>query len=84
MAPALASREPRRGCGRKNHFYFACLVSSKERLRMTDTTMMTPLESAARQGAEAVSRFPSDSDDKERRALKAALHAAELRREFRR
>jgi hypothetical protein len=51
---------------------------------MTDTTMMTPLESAARQGAEAVSRFPSDSDDKERRALKAALHAAELRREFRR
>jgi hypothetical protein len=49
---------------------------------MSETTM-TPLGSVARQGAEAMSRFPSDSDDdKERRALKAALHVAELRPEF--
>jgi hypothetical protein len=49
---------------------------------MTET-MMTPLESVAQQGAEARSRFPSGGDDdKERRALKAALHVAELKREF--
>jgi hypothetical protein len=49
---------------------------------VTDT-MMTPLEAMARQGAEAMSRFPGDGDDdKERRALKAALHVAELRGEF--
>jgi hypothetical protein len=43
----------------------------------------TPLEFATRQGADAVSRFPSSSyEDKERRALKAALHIAELRNEF--
>jgi hypothetical protein len=48
---------------------------------MTETTV--PLLKAARLGAEARSRFPSDSDDdKERRALKAALNVAELRDEF--
>jgi hypothetical protein len=45
--------------------------------------MTSPLREAARQGAEAMSRFPRDSDeDKERRALKAALHVSELRGEF--
>jgi hypothetical protein len=49
---------------------------------MTET-MMTPLESVAQQGAEARSRFPGESDDdKERRALKAALQVAELKGEF--
>jgi hypothetical protein len=49
---------------------------------MTET-MVTPLESVAQQGAEARSRFPGDSDDdKERRALKAALQVAELKGEF--
>ena len=48
---------------------------------MSETTV--PLLKAARLGAEARSRFPSDSDDdKERRALKAALNVAELRDEF--
>ena len=43
----------------------------------------TPFEFAVRQGADAKSRFPTDSyEDKERRALKAALHVAELRNEF--
>ena len=47
----------------------------EERLPTTETTV--PLLKAARQGAEARSRFPSDSDDdKERRAL------TELRDEF--
>jgi hypothetical protein len=43
----------------------------------------TPLEFATRQGAAAMSRFPTDSyGDKQRRALSAALHIAELKREF--
>ena len=43
----------------------------------------TPLEFVVRQGADARSRFPSDSyEDKKRRALKAALHVVELKREF--
>ena len=51
---------------------------------MTDTTMMTsPLREAARQGAQAMSRFPGDGDDnKERRALQAAFHVAGLKGEF--
>lgn len=50
---------------------------------MTNTTMTSPLREATRQGAEARSRFPGDSDDdKERRALKAALHVAEIKHEF--
>jgi hypothetical protein len=49
----------------------------------TETTMTSPLREAARQGAEALARFPGDGDDdKERRALKAALHVAELMGEF--
>jgi hypothetical protein len=43
----------------------------------------TPLEFATRQGADAMARFPTSShEDKERRALKAALHVAELKREL--
>jgi hypothetical protein len=46
-------------------------------------TMTLPLREAARQGAAAMARFPGDSDDdKERRALQAALHVAELKNEF--
>jgi hypothetical protein len=56
----------------------------EEGLPMTDTTMMTsPLREAARQGAQAMSRFPGDGDDnKERRALQAAFHVAGLKGEF--
>jgi hypothetical protein len=58
------------------------MALEKKGLPMTETTTAL-LEIAARQGTEAMSRFPSDSDDdKERRALKAALQVAELEREF--
>jgi hypothetical protein len=58
------------------------MALEKKGLPMTET-MMTPFASVTRQDAEAMSRFPSDGDDdKERRALKAALHVAELRRGF--
>ena len=50
---------------------------------MTQTMMTSPLREATRQGADAMARFPGDSDeDKERRALKAALHVAEIKHEF--
>ena len=46
---------------------------------MTETTITSPLREATRQGAKAMSQFPGDSDDaKERRALQAALHVAEI------
>lgn len=50
---------------------------------MTSTVTTSPLREAARQGAVAMSHFPGDDNAaKERRALKAALHAIELKREF--
>ena len=85
VAPAIASRTPRRGCGRTNHFFGADLACKKERLPMTETseTMTSPLREATRRAADAMARFPGDSDDaKERRALKAALHVAEIRDQF--
>jgi hypothetical protein len=50
---------------------------------MTETITVSPLREAERQAAEAMSRFPSDSDhDKERRSLQAALHVPEIRDAF--
>jgi hypothetical protein len=56
------------------------MVGAERRIVVTEMVTPSP-RAAARQGAEAMSRFPSASDDdQERRALKAALHVAELKR----